>query len=683
MAAVHLKDLIKAQQQQQAAKNQQQERMSIAEFRKLMGLTADNTKKQVEVLGNVEKLTIQNNTAQKEQVEDTKLLVEKDVETHSRLDAIKSTLEKTLAESKNQTKTLEKLDKEAEQPKQTAEQSVEAERARDEQTKLLKKIADGLGGDKGKEEKPKKDGPGLGGILTALAVALGGVVGAVKGYVTAIVKMNKFLFGAIEQAVVFVGKFFPKLKKILFDIEVTFVLGMEMIKQAFGNFVQKALKVFDNVKDFIGGFMTKIMNSNFMKSVVGIFTKVVDGVKTFFAPIQDAFKVLEETTSPISKAIGFVKDKFGAFAKFFDFLGDQMSLFGKIFGAVSKIVSKLAIPLTVIMTIWDVVKGAIEGFEKEGIVGAISGAIKGLISSLITAPIDMLKDAVSWILDIFGFDNASKMLDSFSFDDLMKSFVDAVFHPVETIKAMFEGVLDFFDKLEIPEIGFTIPVIDKKVSIGPFRPFKREGTQSSEAKTSGGKAAPTPAKTQDAAAAKAPEPVTGRDSAKAAPSKQEETATAAKESRAPGDTRVPAAEKDKKTAVMVTVANEPVVEGKPLSDEQVAVVESAMRMGNEPAPEVLKSYKLAKEQKAKGAPATQETAVPQAPVPTDASAVYNKSADNAQQAVSNQGAAPQPVVVSAPVTTNVKQSQNISMSAPVRNTDRGFNRYMERNSVFI
>ena len=682
MAAVHLKDLIKAQQQQQAAKNQQQERMSIAEFRKLMGLTADNTKKQVEVLGNVEKLTIQNNTAQKEQVEDTKLLVEKDVETHSRLDAIRSTLEKTLAESKNQTKTLEKLDKEAEQPKQTAEQSVEGERARDEQTKLLKKIADKIGDDKGKEEKPKKDGTGLGGILTALAVALGGVVGAVKGYVTAIVKMNKFLFGAIEQAIVYVGKFFPKLKKILFNIEVTFTLGMEMIKQAFGNFVQKALKVFDNVKDFIGGFMNKIMNSNFMKSVVGIFTKVVDGVKAFFAPIQDAFKVLEETTSPISKAISFVKDKFSAFAKFFDFLSDQMSLFGKIFGAVSKIVSKIALPLTVIMTIWDVVKGAIEGFEKEGIVGAISGAIKGLISSLITAPLDMLKDAVSWILDVFGFDNASKMLDSFSFDDLMKSFVDAVFHPIDTIKSMFEGVLDFFDKLEIPEIGFTIPVIDKKVSIGPFRPFKREGGGGGAAKTSGG-ATPSPAKTQDAAAAKAPEPVTGRDAVKALPGKPGDTAMIAKPSRAPGDTRVASAERDGKSAVVVTIANEPVVEGKPLSENQVIAVEAAMRSGNQPAPEVMKAYQLAKQQKSQGGAAAPQTAAPQAPAPTDASAVYNKSADNAQQAVANQGGTAQPVIVSAPVTTNVKQSQNISMSAPVRNTDRGFNRYMERNSVFI
>lgn len=681
MAAVHLKDLIKAQQQQQAAKNAQQERMSIAEFRKLMGLTADNTKKQVEVLGNVEKLTIQNNTAQKEQVEDTKLLVEKDVETHSRLDAIKSTLEKTLTESKNQSKTLEKLDKEAATPKQTAEQTVEGERARDEQTKLLKKIADKIGDDKGKEEKPKKDGAGLAGILTALAVALGGVVGAVKGYVTAIAKMNKFLFSAIEQAIVYVGKFFPKLKKILFNIEVTFTLGMEMIKQAFANFIQKALRVFDNVKDFIGGFMAKIMNSNFMKSVIGIFTKVVDGVKAFFAPIQDAFKVLEETTSPISKAISFVKDKFSAFAKFFDFLGDQMAIFSKIFGAVSKIVSKIALPLTVIMTIWDVVKGAIEGFEKDGIVGAIAGAIKGLISSLITAPLDMLKDAVSWILDVFGFDNAAKMLDSFSFDDLMKSFVDAVFSPIETIKAMFDGVLDFFNKLEIPEIGFTIPVIDKKVSIGPFYPFRSEGGKA-PAKTSGGTTGATPAKTQDAAAAKAPEPVTGRDSVKILPGKPGDTAAVSKESRAPGDTRVASAQKEGSAAVLVTVANEPVIEGKPLSDKQVAVVESAMRSGNQPAPEVMKAYQLAKQQKTQGGAAA-PTATPQAPTPTEASAVYNKSADNAQQAVANQGGTTQPVIVSAPVTTNVKQSQNISMAAPVRNTDRGFNRYMERNSVFI
>lgn len=681
MAAIHLKDLIKAQQQQEAAKNMKQERMSVAELKKLMGLTSENTKKTSDVLASIETLTVQNNTAQKEQAEDTKLLIEKDDGTHSRLDDIKSTLDKTLTESKNQTKTLEKIDKASETPKQTAEQSVEGERARDEQTKLLKKIADKIGDGKGEKAKEKFEGPGLGGILTALAVGLGAVVGAIKGYVTAIIKMNKFLFGAIEQAVVYIGKFFPKLKKLLFNIEVTFVLGMEMIKQAFAGFVQKALKVFDNVKDFIGGLMSKIMNSSFMKSVVGVFTKVVEGVKAFFAPIQDAFKVLEETTSPISKAISWLKSKFTLFAEFFETLGSKMTVFGKIFGAVSKIVSKLALPLTVIMTIWDVVKGAIEGFEKEGIIGGIAGAIKGLISSLITAPIDMLKDAVSWILDVFGFDNASKMLDSFSFDELMKGFIDAVFHPIDTVKAIFTKVVDFFQNFEIPEIGFTIPVINKKVSIGPFYPFKSDKASSSAA---------APAAPSTPSATAAPASKEGKASELGAKPALTEagkavspTATAAKESAPNGDTRVPSKTAEKQSSVLVTVAGEPVTEGKPLSEKQVAIVESQMRLGNQPAPEVMKAYQLTKSGGAAAAPAAQ-TATPQAAAPTDASAVYGKSAENAQTAVSNQGgAASAPVIVNAPVTTNVKQDQNISMSAPIRNQDRGFNRYMQKNSVFI
>ena len=68
-------------------------------------------------------------------------------------------------------------------------------------------------------------------------------------------------------------------------------------------------------------------------------------------------------------------------------------------------------------TLWDTVKGAIAGFEEGGIVGGISGAIKGFFNSLITAPLDMLKDAVAWVLDLFGFENAAKVLDSFSFTD--------------------------------------------------------------------------------------------------------------------------------------------------------------------------------------------------------------------------------------------------------------------------
>jgi hypothetical protein len=676
--ALNIKELIAAQQKlaKEDAKGANQERISIADFKKMVGMQESGSKKQVELLANIETLSIQNNETQKDQVEVEKTLVEKDDGTHTRLDSIKSTLEKTLKENKTQTQTLEKLDK-ADSAKPSMEQTVEAERDRQTSNKLLKEISDKLDG-KGEKEEKKKDengGLSLGGIATTIAVALGAIVGAISGYVKAIIKMNKLLFGAIESAIVGLGKFFPSLKRILFNIELTFVLGMQRIKEAFGNFIQKALKVFDNVKDFIGGILSKVMNSTVMKTVVETFQKVVGAVKSFFAPMTDAFKVLEETSSPISRAIGAVKDKIGSIFEFFKNIGSKVEAFGKIFGAVAKIVSKIAFPLTIIMAIWDTVKGALEGFEKEGIIGGIAGAIKGLISSLITAPIDMLKDGISWILDMFGFDKASKFLDSFSFDDMMKGFVDAIFHPVDTIKKMFEGIMDFFYGIEIPEIGFTIPVINKKVSIGPFRPFKKEAASASP---SANTSTPSKAKVEDTAGAKAPAPATGTEVAKA---KESANKTAVKESRAPGDTRVTPQTTTPDTKVNVNVESAKTAD-LVKNEAYSTAYDSAIAAGKTP-----------KEAEAIAQKASQITSVPltspvntagaTAPTPKEANMVYNKSADNATAAVDNNKSSA-PVIVNAPTNVNNNTSkQNIAMPSPTRNTDRGLGAYVQKNTMFI
>ena len=689
MAAVHLKDLIKAQQQQEAAKNQNQERMSMAEFKKLMGLTSENTKKTTEVLGKIETLSVQSNSAQQEQVEKTSALLEKDEGTHTRLDDIKATLDKTLKEAKNQTQTLEKIDKASETPKATMEQDVEGERVRDETLKTLKDISGKLSG-KGEKKDTKQEPGSLGGILAAAAVALGAIVGSISGYAKAIIRINKALFGAFEAAVAFLGNKWPKifggLQKLLFNIEATFVIGLEMVKDKFAVIIEKAMGVINVIRDFFSSVISKLMNSKVVKYILEVVESITGVFKGFFGSIGKEIKVIESVASPLVDIIKSIRNGFGKFFGFFEEMfafikgtGKTFSAFSTIFGAVSKIVSKLMLPLTIIMTVWDVVKGAMEGYEKEGVIGMISGAIKGLISSIVTAPLDLLKGLASWILDIFGFDKASKFLDSFSFDDIMKGFIDAIFHPIDTIKSIFTKVMDFFENFEIPEIGFTIPVINKKVSIGPFHPFKKEDSGKGAAPSAGASAA-SPAKAEGKASELGAKPaLTEAGKAQAATPAQ----TAANEGRAPGDTRVAkTAEKDK-TSVMVTVAGEPVQPGKPLTDKQVAVVESQMRLGNEPSPEVKKAYDLAKSgAKATGAgPADTSTA--QAPAPTEASAVYNKSADNAQASVNNQGGSSAPVVVNAPVTTNVKSDQNISMSAPVRNQDRGFNRYMQKNSVFI
>ena len=408
--------------------------------------------------------------------------------THEKLDLsnnylmrIRALTESVLHSVRGQYLISEKLLEYAEQSQKvkSVEQNIEAERDRAAMVDALKKIAENTSG-KGKDEK--KSSLGMWG--TIIAAALGGIVGAITGYVKTLAKLNKALVVAVESTLIAIGKFFPSIKKMLFAIETNFVLGFEKIKDlskmVFDNVAKKFSSIVGAVDDIIG----KLLKSNTVKTIAKIFTNAVESIKTFFEPIQDAFKIVQEGSSTVGNIVKSIKGKFATILGFFDDIAKYVSTFGKVFGAVAKIIGKLAIPLTIITTVWDVISGAIDGFKKEGWVGAISGAIKGLIESITTGPMDLLKNVVSWILDSLGFEKASKFLDSFSFTDIMKGFVDAIFHPIDTIKSIFNSAVDFLDKIEIPEMSFTIPVIDKKVSIGPFKPFKKQSSGQTSAVSS-------------------------------------------------------------------------------------------------------------------------------------------------------------------------------------------------------
>ena len=74
---------------------------------------------------------------------------------------------------------------------------------------------------------------------------------------------------------------------------------------------------------------------------------------------------------------------------------------------------------------------------------------------------------------------------------------------------------------------------------------------------------------------------------------------------------------------------------------------------------------------------------PSTPSSSVGSAIYDKSSNNADAVIENSTQKPQaPIVVSAP--TNISNNkQNIAASTPVRNNDGGFNRYLQKNSAFI
>jgi hypothetical protein len=169
----------------------------------------------------------------------------------------------------------------------------------------------------------------------------------------------------------------------------------------------------------------------------------------------------------ILRTIGSISRGIGSIGKFFKTIGKVIGKlpFSKIGGVLKNIFKKLFLPITVILAIFETVKGAIAGFEEGGIIGAIKGALSGLFTSLIGGLLDMIKGAVSWLLGIFGFENAAAALDSFSFSAMFDTVIDKIFSwigsAVEWIKGVFgfENAAEALNSFSFSELFAT--VVDK------------------------------------------------------------------------------------------------------------------------------------------------------------------------------------------------------------------------------
>jgi len=171
-----------------------------------------------------------------------------------------------------------------------------------------------------------------------------------------------------------------------------------------------AIKEFKTLSGKIGATIGKITKPimSLFNSFKAAFTKVMD----FLKPIGNVFKSLSGLSS-VGKTIG------------------PIVKMAKKFAPLAKgILSKLLLPL---FAIFDFISGFIEGFRSKGeddtrgtmekvLDGLFAGAIK-LIKGIFIVPLDLLKDGVSWLAEKMGFENFSKALDSFSFNDTFDKFI--------------------------------------------------------------------------------------------------------------------------------------------------------------------------------------------------------------------------------------------------------------------
>ena len=317
------------------------------------------------------------------------------------------------------------------------EADIEQQKSEDAQTKILQEIADNTKSLKkpvGNKPEPPKDGTGMG--LGTIGTILAGIVGTLIGLASAWVKTIK-LFA-----------------KALIPTEL----------------MEKITKGFSAVDDFFSSIFSKfkaLFDFSGESKIGKIFGTIKEALSGFIKPFVTAYEVISDLLKGPIKMVGGV----------FTAIKEYFTMFASSVGKIAIIAEKIFFPILIIMTIWDTVKGAIEGFEKEGIIGGIKGAITGFFNSLIFGPIDMLKDAIAWVLGFFGFDKAKSLLESFSLEDIFKKFIDAIFSPIEMIKDMFAKLVGFFENIEIPSIGFS--AFGKEFKAGPWYPFKKDAAKSS------------------------------------------------------------------------------------------------------------------------------------------------------------------------------------------------------------
>lgn len=193
-------------------------------------------------------------------------------------------------------------------------------------------------------------------------------------------------------------------------------------------------------------------------------------------------------------------------------LGDGLMMaFKSLFNPrmILKALGKVFVPA---MLIGAVVNGLIDGFKvffnggsfTDALIAGLGGILDFLTFGLIDA--ETLKSIVNFFSDLvdkYIVEPIKKLFDFFSdvFQEyIVKPLADFLKPLTDFFKNIKDTVVGFFTNFEIPGISFKIPVIDKEISLGPWKPFASDqaapADQAGSAAPSSTAAAAAPAATE-------------------------------------------------------------------------------------------------------------------------------------------------------------------------------------------
>lgn len=277
-----------------------------------------------------------------------------------------------------------------------------------EMADLLEKLGKGSRGGTGADTVAGVEKPAT--FMEKLVGGLAILGGLISGFIAGVVGYFAKTFGNIIKAITKLLRIDQLLAKI--GITEEFLAN---ITKPFKNFFTKIKEIVEPIGEFFSSIVTKIKN---LFSGEGALAKV---------------GTLLEKLKPTA-LLETIKGFLGKFSKAFSFGKTLGVIFGKL------------------LMVWDIfqsIRAAFDKFEKTGDIGeAIGTGIKELLERVVGAPLDLLKSAVSWILGKFGFDEAEKFLDSFSFTDLITTFVDRLVKWGEqTFEMVFQSIVDIWSDI--------------------------------------------------------------------------------------------------------------------------------------------------------------------------------------------------------------------------------------------
>lgn len=192
--------------------------------------------------------------------------------------------------------------------------------------------------------------------------------------------------------------------------------------------------------------------------------------------ILDTLRAIEENTADSlkpakgeAKSTGFGDLISGMVPKFIkNMLGGLMSALSP--KAIFAVLKRLALPVLIVTTL---VSGLMDGFKEFQKSRSISKAIIAGLGGIIEVLSFGLLDVESVKTSIEAFKTAfNTVVDAFS-EYVVQPIMDYVITPLhDFFMSVKDSIMNTLQKISIPKIEFTIPVIDKKVAIGPFEPFK-------------------------------------------------------------------------------------------------------------------------------------------------------------------------------------------------------------------